>query len=679
MSTAEGAETLPGAAALDERRREPKSPVAARRSFAFESAFIVFAGGILPLGLAAAAHHSLGGQQFINNPLHVFCEVGGSSIAFSVAMLLLLRVRHEKTAHHLVWLAGGLTCMGFLDAAHALAPFGSSWSWLRHLATLMGGVFFCLTCVRPPRLIWSKLRCFTAGTAGLSFLIVLLVYFWPHILPSPWVGEHYSIAAKVANMVGGLGFLVAVICFLFRHRQTPEREDLLLASQAMLFATAGFLFGFSHVWGADWWLWHGLRLLAYAVAAGAAYNVVLRMYKTIAGEAAVLEERIQTVTREVRTTEERFRAVADNIPPLAWMTDETGYILWYNQRWYDYTGTTLEQMRGWGWEKVHHPDHGKRVTEGWKRSLASGEPWQDIFPLRNKNGGYRWFLSRAVPIRDKTGKITQWFGSNTDITDLRATEQALHEAQAELRKHAEQLEQTVAERTARLSETVQELEAFSYSIAHDMRAPLRGMQGFANVLREEYKGQLDDRALDYINRIVGSAARLDLLITDILNYSRIVRQDLKIEPVDVEKLLLEIIHSYPNLQPPKADIRICASLPGLWGNAAALTQVFSNLLGNAVKFVPAGTVPRVEIKVEREKEWARLWFEDNGIGIEKKAQERIFHMFQRLNRQDLYEGTGIGLAIVRKAMERMGGRVGVESEPGKGSRFWIELKRAPKP
>jgi signal transduction histidine kinase len=178
---------------------------------------------------------------------------------------------------------------------------------------------------------------------------------------------------------------------------------------------------------------------------------------------------------------------------------------------------------------------------------------------------------------------------------------------------------------------------------------------------------------------VGSAARLDLLITDVLNYSRIVRQDLKIEPVDVENLLLEIIHSYPNLQPPKADIHICASLPALWGNAAALTQVFSNLLGNAVKFVPVGTLPRVEIRVEREKEWVRLWFEDNGIGIEKNAQERIFHMFQRLNRQDLYEGTGIGLAIVRKAMERMGGRVGVESEPGKGSRFWIELKRAPKP
>lgn len=239
------------------------------------------------------------------------------------------------------------------------------------------------------------------------------------------------------------------------------------------------------------------------------------------------------------------------------------------------------------------------------------------------------------------------------------------------------LEQLVEERTAKLRETVGELEAFSYSIAHDMRAPLRAMQGFSQLLQEEYGEQIG-QGKDYLRRIAASASRLDALIQDVLNYSKIVRAELLLTPVNTEELMLEILESYPNLQTPNVDIELISPIPAVLANPAALTQVFSNLLGNAVKFVEHGRKPKVRVWAEPASNgFIRIWFEDNGIGIPKEAQDRIFVMFQRLNPPGEYEGTGIGLTIVRKAVERMGGKVGLESGPERGTRFWIELKQKP--
>ena len=245
----------------------------------------------------------------------------------------------------------------------------------------------------------------------------------------------------------------------------------------------------------------------------------------------------------------------------------------------------------------------------------------------------------------------------------------------------ERLEHAVTDRTAKLRETVGELEAFSYSIAHDMRAPLRAMQGFAGMLKEELGPHVSPAAEDYLRRIKVSASRLDYLIQDVLNYSKVLRSDLSLVNIEPTRLIAEIIESYPNLQPEKATISVAEDVPPVQANHAALTQVIANLLGNAVKFVAPGVKPVVRVWAEEpepvpgEPEWVKIWFEDNGIGVSEGAREKIFQMFQRLNPHARYEGTGMGLAIVRKAMGRMGGKVGVEPAPGGGSRFWIMLKR----
>lgn len=257
----------------------------------------------------------------------------------------------------------------------------------------------------------------------------------------------------------------------------------------------------------------------------------------------------------------------------------------------------------------------------------------------------------------------------------------LHAAQQQLSHYATDLEKKVEERTGQLRETVQELEAFSYSIAHDMRAPLRGMQGFAQVLLEEHADRLDAAGQDHLHRIAASAGRMDALIRDVLNYTRVLRADAPLTPVGLEPILRDMLATYPDLQPERADIRIDGPLPRVLGHEALLTQCLSNLLGNAVKFVPPGVRPAVRIRAEDTPTPAvvRLWIADNGIGIAEKDRGRVFRMFDRLHPTDQFEGTGIGLTIARKAVERMGGKIGFESAVGQGTRFWVELKRAAQP
>jgi signal transduction histidine kinase len=250
----------------------------------------------------------------------------------------------------------------------------------------------------------------------------------------------------------------------------------------------------------------------------------------------------------------------------------------------------------------------------------------------------------------------------------------LRKAKEELARANRDLEGKVEERTAKLLETVTELESWSYSIAHDMRAPLRTMHGYSKLLAEEHGPKLEPAARYYLQRIDAATQRLDQYIRDLLDYGKVVRGDLPLMSVDAAGLINEIVTTYPDLQPARCDIQIVGSFPPVQANAAALTQVISNLLDNAVKFSKPGALPRVRIRAEEMENRVRLWFEDDGIGIDGRAHKRIFGIFQSLHPHGAYEGTGIGLAIVRRAVERMGGKVGVESEAGKGSRFWVELK-----
>jgi signal transduction histidine kinase len=261
------------------------------------------------------------------------------------------------------------------------------------------------------------------------------------------------------------------------------------------------------------------------------------------------------------------------------------------------------------------------------------------------------------------------------VTLRKQAQRALRAANDRLANQAGEQERLVEERTETLRKTIGELESFSYSLTHDLRGPLRAMQSFAKILADECGNAVNAVGKDCIRRIITSAQRMDELIADVLNYSRVIQSDTNAEPIDLDRLLRGILESYPGLQAPGVEIVADGPFPPVMGNEAGLTQCISNLLGNAVKFVAPGTFPRVRIWWEARGTRIRLFFQDVGIGIERASHERIFEIFQRLSRS--CEGTGIGLAIVKKAIERMGGSVGLDSEPDKGSTFWLELARPP--
>lgn len=348
-------------------------------------------------------------------------------------------------------------------------------------------------------------------------------------------------------------------------------------------------------------------------------------------------------------TSYRFLVEAMNEGALLLLLD--GSILYSNARFAVLAGVPLEQVTGSPLERFFGPADQTRL-----RSLLATAP----------PGGSRheFLLSSCIPPRPVALSLASLRREGvegfsvlvSDLTERKAAEEALRASNAKLR------------------EMVNELEHFSYSISHDMRAPLRAMKSFALILQESCSACTQVENLDLLERISTAASRLDALIQGSLDYARVLKQDLELEPVNLAKLLAGLTESYPNLLPEKADIQLQPGLPIVQGNEAALTQVFSNLLGNAIKFVAPGVRPRVRVWSESRQGRVRVWIEDNGIGIPPAAQSGIFEMFQRATKE--YEGTGIGLAVVRKVVERIGGSVGVESEQGKGSRFWIDLQSA---
>lgn len=244
-----------------------------------------------------------------------------------------------------------------------------------------------------------------------------------------------------------------------------------------------------------------------------------------------------------------------------------------------------------------------------------------------------------------------------EIAQRQHAEEALHKANLELR------------------ETIAQLETFSYSVSHDLRAPLRAMQGYSELLLETVASQLDPSSVGYLHRISASAARMDTLIGEVLTYARLLRSEIQLMPIDLDDLVRQIVDTYP-LKTNGAEINIHGKLPCVLASEASLTQCVSNLLANAVKFVAPGIKARVQVRAEPEVKHHRLWIEDNGIGIAPEDHERIWGIFTRIGRAVDYDGNGIGLAIVRKGVERMNGRVGLESAVGQGSRFWLSLPKA---
>lgn len=362
----------------------------------------------------------------------------------------------------------------------------------------------------------------------------------------------------------------------------------------------------------------------------------------------------------LRDSEERFRALADNIPQLAWMTDAAGWIFWYNQRWFDYTGMPLEEMQGWGWKKVNHPDHLPRIMDQWKQSLRSGTSFEDTFPLLGADGQYRWFLTRAVPIRDAAGEVQRWFGTNTDVTDQRAASEALTLAK----------EQSEAASRAK--------DGFLAALSHELRTPLTPVLMMASAMASdpELPAELREQ-LGMIRRNIELEARL---IDDLLDITRISRGKFGIAPVptDLHELIqhtAEIVRSDGLNKQVRTVFILEAERHHALADPPRLQQVIWNLIKNALKFTPIGGTITVSTRNDVES-WIVISVEDTGIGISAAALPHVFKAFEQgdIVGQHRYGGLGLGLAISHAIVEIHGGVLRAESRGvGLGATFSVSL------
>ena len=363
--------------------------------------------------------------------------------------------------------------------------------------------------------------------------------------------------------------------------------------------------------------------------------------------------------RKLKENEQRFREMANAMPQLVWTATPEGIMVYFNKRHEEFPELVRQDSGRWVWHTCIHPEDLPETLEIWRRAVEEQSDAQVEHRLRDKSGNYQWYLTRCVILRDEQGKAIQWVGTTTDIHNLKEAERILRE------------------RTNSLEETNKELESFSYSVSHDLRAPLRAIEGFSGMLLDHEKC-FDDETKRRIQVIRANAVKMDRLINDLLYLSRSGRVPIFCDKIDMDRLVKEIWQEQISATPGRRLELKKGTLPEGLGDEALMRQVLSNLLANAVKFSKRKKQAVVEIGGGRDGEENVYYVRDNGTGFDMKYCDKLFGVFQRLHPESEYEGTGVGLAIVQRIIHRHGGRVWAEGKVGKGAIFYFSLPRVEK-
>ncbi len=365
-------------------------------------------------------------------------------------------------------------------------------------------------------------------------------------------------------------------------------------------------------------------------------------------------------TERLRESETQLRLLAETLPQLVWVTDDLGKMEFASSRWRAYTGLDPDDM---SWNEVLHPDDKLWVDEIWKHSLESGNYYKVELRLRDKHGNYRWFFGQGEPVKNARGEIVRWIGAFTDIQD-----------QKEIEKNLEQL---ISERTNELQRSNHDLQQFAHVASHDLKEPVRKVRTFSSRLQEEYSDVLPEKGQLFLEKIQSATERMYAMIEGVLRYSTLNASQQQTEKVDLNQVLANVEGDLEVAMQQKAARLIYEKLPEIEGAGVLLHQLFYNLINNSLKFSREDVPPVIEVSSTPDskdgKEYVRLIVKDNGIGFQQQYADRIFSSFTRLHSKDRYEGTGLGLALCRKIVERHQGRIdaiGIENE---GAVFTIVL------
>ena len=375
----------------------------------------------------------------------------------------------------------------------------------------------------------------------------------------------------------------------------------------------------------------------------------------------------QEADRALLDSERRYRTLVTALTSVVWLADAEGQFGDDQLRWDEYTGQTSTEYRGWGWLNAFHENDRDKVKKLWQQASAESKPLKcEVRLWRAEHDAYRYVNLRAVPLLDDRGRLHEWIGTADDIDDQRR-------ALLEIQRLNTELEMRVGERTAELERTNKELEAFSYSVSHDLRTPLRAIDGFSQALLEDYGNQLDETGRDYLARVRSGAQRMGRLIDDLLKLARVSRVTLNQEPIDLSVIAEEIVHDLRDADPTRnVDVRITTQLTAV-GDMHLMRIALENLLNNAWKYTNKREQARIEFGMRQYKGDACYFVQDNGAGFDMAYAGKLFGAFQRLHDVKDYTGTGVGLATVQRIIHRHGGHIWAEATVDKGATFYFTL------
>lgn len=388
----------------------------------------------------------------------------------------------------------------------------------------------------------------------------------------------------------------------------------------------------------------------------------------VVGTAVDITER-KKAEEKLIASEERFRVLTSSIPQFVWTTNKDGKTTFVSDQITNYTGVDPEQARH-SWPELIHPDDLERLVRKRSEAIRNAEPWQEEFRLVDGKGGYRWFLGKAKPLKDAAGNLITYVGAASDIQDLK--------------EQSAWLEQQVQERTRSLKELNQslklsneDLQQFAHVASHDLKEPIRKIKTFSNRLRDEYQHELPEKANAFLDKILSATDRMYTMIDGVLSYSTFASVNQPIEVVDLNETVRHIQQDLEVLINDKNAVLRSDNLPSIHGASVLLYQLFYNLINNSLKFSRTDVSPVITISSSYQQgepgQFVRIVVKDNGIGFDPDQSEKIFTTFTRLNSKDKYEGTGLGLALCKKIVQRHGGSISATGERDVGSEFTILL------
>jgi PAS domain S-box-containing protein len=396
------------------------------------------------------------------------------------------------------------------------------------------------------------------------------------------------------------------------------------------------------------------QLVRAATAVSETKDYSIRAQKLSGDETGVLVDKfnemlagMQEALEEAQRARERLRFMAESMPQKIFTATPGGDMYYFNRQWVEFTGLPFEQLKKRGWTQIIHPEDVEANIKAWERSIDSGEPFLFEHRFCRADGTYRWHLSRALAMRDAQGKISMWIGSSTEIHEQK-------EKEAELRRANDDLQQ------------------FAYSASHDLQEPIRNVSVYSEIVSQRYHGVLDEEGQQFLGFLKEGGRRLATLIDDLLSYTRAGVVERIVRETDSSAVLQRTLSSLAEAIRESYATVTHDPLPEVCMAEAHLQQVFQNLIGNALKY-RSENPPHIHISAVRQGAVCRFSVQDNGIGIDPQYKEKIFGVFKRLHRDQKYNGTGIGLAICQRVVERYGGRIWVESEAGNGATFFFTV------